>query len=149
MLLNFALRVVQKFKRRNSGGQVYVMNRFEWMENRAGGSRGHRRRASRAGSSIEVRLIPASIKQNHPITDAARSRWPISKSESRNTRGGGRKEGEEEEGKEGGGERRWKIGRKRVGGRLMPKLKPMNRFAGGTKTVRKGRFTLENFLLIF
>lgn len=93
-----------------------------------------------------------SIKQNHPITDAARSAWPISKSESRNTQGGGRKEEEEkEEEEEGrrGGERRWKIGRKRVGGRLMPKLKPMNRFAGGTKTVRKGRFTLENFLLIF
>ena len=43
-----------------------------------------------------------SIKQNRPITrDAARSAWPISKSESRNTRGGiggGKSGGKELEG---------------------------------------------------
>lgn len=98
------------------------------------------------------RLIPVSIKQNHPIRGVARSAWPISKSESRNTRGGGRKEEEEEEGRrkkeswrkaENREEKSWR-------GRLMPKLKPMNRFARGNEnTVRKGRFTLENFLLIF
>lgn len=65
MLLNFALHEVK----------LDVIP-WESIRNEAvqrGSRNAAHRRASRAENTLGERLIPVSIKQNHPITDAARA----------------------------------------------------------------------------